>query len=483
MTLNLGGAPHDSDDIQDLWYALQEVGIIDPDGDSSTISTSGFQEAPAYGQTPYGATKTAELNVQFAIDPSFGLSEERYGWYSDGVFLDDTNITEANGRLKLETNAADGASNVRLRSSYPGQYIAHTISEPGLGAEIDPSNIERDADNLVSLTHGEISLELGSIDTATQTGINAHGISYESDATYHQVRVDQQDVLKTPQKDWNIDTMDGSGDLDNPSGLKLTPEDGYVYQFIYSWYGEGAMILALQDPDNGIIPLNSYVPNESEGRPPLSSPNLPIQVTVLNKGTADSLSVTVGGMQYATHGKGDIKTTTRTTEEARVTGGGFISDQVTLTDESVDPFNSTLSPLVAARRNSELTVQKSLRFEVDNVLLDCQSDVYAFIFDEFRPGDSGLDGTFSPPKSKGATTRESRILTNTTATTYSPTTDSVLRGFVFIPSSKNDPALIVGGDASSRIPLRSTVIIAAALAPGENATAATPALVKFLEGF
>jgi len=480
--VNFGGAPHDSDDIQDLWYALQEVGIIDPDGDSSTISNSKYQEAPAYGDTPYGARKTAELNVQFSIDPSFGLSKHRYGWYSDGVFFDRTHFDTSGSRIGITTSATDGTSSARIRSAYPGQYISHTVAEPGLGAEINESNVERDADNLVSLTHGEISFEVSSIETDTGTGINAHGISYESDATYHQVRVDGQDVAKVPQEDWNIDTMDGSGDLDNPSGLTLEPEGGYVYQFIYTWYGEGAMILALQDPDNGIIPLNSYVPTGS-ANPPVTSPNLPVQVVIQNQGTADSLGATVGGMQFATHGSGDLATTTRSTEEARHPPAGFISENTTLIDESVDPYQTTLAPLIAARRNSEREVEKGLRLEVDNVLVNVQSDIYAFIFDEFDPAGANLDGTFSYPRSRNGTEGESEILTNTTCTTYSPTSESVLRGFVFIPSSKNSPTLVTGGDANSRVPLRSTVVVAAALAPGENNTTASPALVKFREGF
>lgn len=482
MTLNLGDAPHDSNDIQDLWYALQEVGIIDPDGDSSTISTSKYQEAPAYGDTPYGARKTAELNVQFSIDPSFGLSKQRYGWYSDGVFFDRTNFDTSGSRITVSTNATDGTSSARIRSAYPGQYISHTIAEPGLGAEIASSNIERDAENLVSLTHGEISFKVGSVETSTGTGINSHGISYESDATYHQVRVDGQDVLKTPQKDWNIDTLDGSGGVDNPSGLTLTPEDGYVYQFIYSWYGEGAMILAIQDPDNGIVPVNSYIPSGS-ANPPVTSPNLPVQVILQNQGTADSLSATVGGMQFATHGRGELETTTRTTEEARHPAAGFISDNTTLVDEAVDPYQTTLAPLIAARRNNEREVEKGLRLEVDNILVNVQSDIYAFIFDEFDPAGANLDGTFAYPRSRNGTENESEILTNTTCTTYSPTNESVLRGFVFIPSSKNSPAIVTGGDSSSRVPLRSTVVVAAALAPGENNTTASPALVKFREGF
>jgi hypothetical protein len=154
-----------------------------------------------------------------------------------------------------------------------------------------------------------------------------------------------------------------------------------------------------------------------------------------------------------------------------------------LVDEAVDPYETTLAPLVAARRNSEREVQKGLRFEVDNILVNADSDTYAFIFDEFDPTGANLDGAFEFPRSRNGTDEEAEILTNTTCTTYSPTTESVLRGFVFIPSSKNTPSLVTGGDSSSRVPLRSTVVVAAALAPGENNTTANPALVKFREGF
>jgi hypothetical protein len=439
-------------------------------------------EDPAFPETPYGATKTAELNVQFSIDPSFGLSRERYGWFSDGVQFDKSNFDESVSRLDIQTNATANSS-ARIRSAYPGQYISHTVAEPGMGAEINVGNVETDENNLVSLTHGEISFELGSVDADTQTGVNNHGISYEADGTYHQVRVDGTDVAKIPQEEWNIDTVDGSGDLNNPSGLQLTPEDGYIYQFIYTWYGEGAMILAIQDPDNGIVPLNSYVP-DTPTKPAVSSPNLPVTASVQNKGTAEKLGFRLGGMQYAVHGTSDDATTTRTTEESRHASSSFISNNVALDGESIAPYQTTVAPLIAARRNSTPEVEKGLRLEVDNILLDSDSACYTFIFDEFDVPASNLDGTFSYPESRNSVVNdESNILTNTSCTTYSPSDSSVLRGFAYVPSSKNEPAVVTEGDTTSRVPLNSTVVIAAALAPGSNNTTADPLIVPFREGF
>jgi hypothetical protein len=36
--VNFGGSPHDSDDIQDLWYALKEAGFTDANGENPSIS-------------------------------------------------------------------------------------------------------------------------------------------------------------------------------------------------------------------------------------------------------------------------------------------------------------------------------------------------------------------------------------------------------------------------------------------------------------
>jgi hypothetical protein len=431
---------------------------------------------PRYPDTPYGARKTAELDIQFSLDPSYGLTKERYGWYSDKNFFDSTNFTEQGGRIKVETSATSGDS-ARIRSAYPGQYVSHTIAEPGLGADIDAEHIERDADGFVSLTHGEISFEVSSVDTDTNTGINAHGISFEPDATYHQVRSGGTDVAKIPQSEWNIDKLNGDG----PSGLELTPSEGYVYQFIYSWYGEGAMILAVEDPvKRRIVPVNYFIPDSVNN--PIESPNLPVQAFVENKDTAESLSFTLGGMQYATHGKQNEKQTTRTTEEARITANGFIDTEVVTSDNAVDPFAETGRPLVAARRDeSKLSVEKGMKFEVGDVQLSADQSCYIFVFDDFDT--SGLDGVFSDPVSRnGANINETRLKTNTTCTSYTPSNLAVLRGIAYVPSAKKEPSVVVRGDTTSRVPLRATSIVTVALAPGANNTEADPALVTFKEG-
>lgn len=469
--LNTSKAPEVFDEqVHDNNYVLNEL--------KSLIST---QNGPTR-TTPFGAEKTAEVDIQVSIDPSFGLNKQRFGWYSNGNFLDDANITEEKGKLLLSTSATSDDS-VRLRSAYPGQYIAHTVSEPGLGATIPEKHLEFADDGTVSLTHGEISLEIAQWSDTNQRALNAHGISFESDATYAQVRAGDQNVAFVPQENWNIDTLDGSGDAGNPSGKQLRPQDGYTYLFIYSWYGEGAYILAVADPASGkVLPMHWYVPDQNSDS--VHSPNMPVQATVENQGTADPLECRVGGMSYITHGsrKAGIGVGTRSVEEARSTATGFIDTPAVFNNEAVDPLAEPGVPLIAVRRDTDqIRFEKALRMEIVDIFANVDSNIYVFVFDEYGDANANINGTFNRPTSTGMSGDETGLETNTDLTTYSPSRAEV-RGVTFISSSKNS-AVTVTGDSSSRVPLQATSVVTAALAPGANSTAAQPFVATIVEGF
>lgn len=433
-------------------------------------------EGPPYPETPYGATKTAELDVQFSIDPSYGLSKERYGWYSNDVLFDSTFFSEDNGKISIETSATAGDT-ARITSAFPGQYIAHTVAEPGVGARIPSQHIERGGDDLVSLTHGEISFDIAQFSDTQSSAITSHGISFESDGVYHQVRSNDQNVEFTRQENWNLDPMDGTG----PSGRTLKPENGYVYLFIYTWYGEGSCILALQDPQtNDIIPVNRYP--AIEGNPPMDSPNMPVLVLVENGNTASPLSVKLGGMQFVTHGGSVRESVSRNTEEARRTTGGYINVSATTTNGAIDPFAEPGVPLVSLRRDkNNIRSRKGLKFTVESLFLNADSNCYLFIFDEYNE-ESALTGhNFTTPVSRGAT-NESRLESDTSATAYTPSNDSILRGMAYV-STTNKQTQQITGITTSDVPLEATAVVTAAKDVGANNTDAQPLLVTATEQF
>lgn len=449
-------SPTDDDRYTDIRLALQD-------------------EGPPLPETPYGATKTAELDIQFAIDPSFGLTKSRYGWYSNENLFDSTFFSTETGKIRMETSATSGDS-ARLRTAFPGQYTSHTVAEPGVGARIPEEHLQFDDNNLVSLTHGEISFDVAQWSDTDVRAYTSFGISFESDATYFQLRSEDEDVEFVKQEDWNIDPLDGTG----PSGRELRPERGYVYLMIYSWYGEGGYVLCIQDGmKNDLIPLHRY-PSFGANKP-LDAPNMPIQVTVENKNTADPIAAVVGGMQYATHGSID-ESVSRTTEESRITTGNYIDTAASTTGNAIDPFAEPGRPLISLRRETDnLRARKGLEFTVNDLYLSAESDCYIFVFDEYNE-DTALTGVnFSAPTSRGSAD-ETNIEVDTEATAYTPSSNAILRGMAYV-STTNRTTQEITGDTRSNVPLEAAAVTTVVKAPGENNTDANPFLLESTERF
>jgi hypothetical protein len=430
--------------------------------------------------TPFGATKTAELDVQFSMDPSFGLTRQQYGWYSNGTLFDSTHFTEGNGQIEIETSATANDF-ARLRSAYPGSYVSHTFAEPGIGAAIPEEYLEYDTSGrgeTVSLTHGEISIGAFEVDEAQDSDINTHALSFESDGVYAQVRKNNENVVFVRQENWNIDPMDGTG----PSGQVLRPEEGHIYNFPFTWYGHGALYIFIQDPlDGKMIPVHRA---RLEGDVSLGTANMPVEVAVQNLDNAQSLGVNVGGMQWATHGAARLadEEQGRTSEASRVTGTSFISDEVVLSNNEVDPFAEPGVPLVSMRRDiNDVESRTTLSVSVNDFFANVSSDVWIFVFDEYDEENTLTNENFRETNivQNGV---ESRVQVDTQATEYTPGPNATIRGMAYIVAD-NKSTQEITGDTSSRLPIEATVVCTAVLATGSNSTGARPFTLEVQEGY
>lgn len=428
-------------------------------------------------KTPYEAEKTAELDVQFSIDPSFGLTRQRMGWFSGSNFLDSSYFTEGVGSINMETPAetsTDGGT-ARLRSAYPGKYISHTQAEPGVGLQIPSKHLEYDTSGrgeTVSLTHGEITAGLIEVDLDINSGINTIAISFEDSATYMQVRRNDQDIEKVAQENWNIDPLDGTG----PSGKTLRPEDGLVYNFPHTWYGQGAIYLAVQDTKtSSVIPVHRA--EIDTGTSSLGTPNMPVQVAVENKTTADPLQANVGGMQYVTHGGGNLskaqrgrqtEVTARTTNKAIDVEAVF--DGVT---DALDPYAEPGIPAMAVRRDlTDVDSRTSLSIDTTDIFVSSEQNVYVMVWDEFEEDTALTEQNFRQPQLQRAS-NETRIQVDTEATDYTPSANAVLRAILFVTGNKQQTG-DVAGDSNARIPIDAARIVTAAIQPGANTTDLQP---------
>lgn len=59
--------------------------------------------------------------------------------------------------------------------------------------------------------------------------------------------------LFVAQTSWNIDVMDGSNSVNNPSGILLVPTNGNVYQISVQYLGFGAITYSIENQNNGLF--------------------------------------------------------------------------------------------------------------------------------------------------------------------------------------------------------------------------------------
>lgn len=415
---------------------------------------------------PYDALKTAEQQVQFSNDPSKGINKRRYHWWSNNSMFDLTNITSNDGRgtIDLDTTAT-GTDTVRVQSSLVGTYIAHTLAQPGIGIDVGTSNVSYDSNNHVQLSHGQVAFGVGWHDNTTGGwGVGGPvntflGILLEDDGAKAVLISNGNDLGNSPvsQENWNMDKMDGSESSDNPSGLTFRPDNGYIYNFPYTWYAFGALYVGVIDPETEkFVPFHKFnIPRSSFDRP-----NVVPMIMLDNGGVADSLSASLGGMQYVLYGGNSNDSEERGTDTSRITPSGYIDTQRVLNNEAVDPSAAIGSPIIAVRRESGV---RDTPVRASEIIPETADDIYIFAWDEYDADTAITGGTWREPHDTQFP-RETRLEVNTDLTGYTLGT-AVSRGWdKHTVSGNKEAASFLGTD--DRIPVDATRIYTAVNAGG-----------------
>ena len=107
----------------------------------------------------------------------------------------------------------------------------------------------------------------------------------------------------TKQADFNMDTLDGSGDANNPSGMDLDPTKLNVYQISFRWLGAGVINYAIEDQASGeIIMFHRQHYTNQHLLPHIDNPSFRVGYAVTNKGNTTNLTVTGASMMMAIEG-------------------------------------------------------------------------------------------------------------------------------------------------------------------------------------
>lgn len=108
----------------------------------------------------------------------------------------------------------------------------------------------------------------------------------------------------TYQSSFNIDTLDGTGNAGNPSGMLLKSQYLNVYQINFRWLGSGEIRYAIEDDSNGnmIFFHHEHYTNRNI-KPHVSQPSFRIGYIAQNLGSTSSVAVTGASLMGAIEGE------------------------------------------------------------------------------------------------------------------------------------------------------------------------------------
>jgi hypothetical protein len=141
---------------------------------------------------------------------------------------------------------------------------------------------------------------------------------------------------KISQNNWNIDRLDGSNGLYNPSGITLDFTKGQIFGYDMQFLGVGRVRMFF-DIGGQIVPVHEWNhANLTATLPYIGTPNLPVRYEVVNVGTASG-TTTLNVICAAIHSEGGANE--YSSRQFNATNG------VTLKTIS----NSSMTPILAIR--------------------------------------------------------------------------------------------------------------------------------------
>jgi len=100
---------------------------------------------------------------------------------------------------------------------------------------------------------------------------------------------------RVSQPNFNRDTADGSGSINNPSGYKMDPNHMQMIGIQFSWYGAGFMDFMVRGQDANFIILHRMKQNNINITASMRTANLPVRYEVLNEAGSGVTGISASG--------------------------------------------------------------------------------------------------------------------------------------------------------------------------------------------
>jgi len=325
--------------------------------------------------------ETIERTTLVDLSSSFGTSvlRDEIDSTGSGVIAEDPNDA---GEIVLSTgNTAD--SQINLRSAAYGRYTPGYSAQIGMGIRVPVNN----------WTEGEGRWGYFGNDTS------GSGFYFGYDASQQETFVARlvagTEVERIYQSNWN------GVDIEDVLDKDFRPEDGYIYQIDYSWYGYGIVNFQIvgqsidtisgRTPRQETVTVHSIVVNEDTSIP---DPNEEIRVELENGTNGDDNRLNVGGRQFSVFGtvSQEKRITSDTVFDAGFSGNSWTHIMSWTRDDTNVDANARLDV-----QNLDIGVDETCKFAV---VLNADVTGTNYQNPELVPDDESLlavsfDGTFN----------------------------------------------------------------------------------------
>lgn len=197
-------------------------------------------------------------------------------WDDQEVSGSGTTTTYNTNRASVTLGVADTTAGKRVRQTF--QRFNY---QPGKSLEIFNTGVMGAAAAGITRRIGYFDDQNGIFFQQTSSGMSVGIRSYVTGSAVDTV---------IPQASWNTDTMDGSNDENNPSGLLLDPTKVQIFAMDIEWLGVGSVrfsvvingALYLVHQQNHANIIDSVY---------MSTPNLPLRYEIENDGTGPAATI------------------------------------------------------------------------------------------------------------------------------------------------------------------------------------------------
>jgi len=361
---------------------------------------------PAQGMTAFNEHVTVQKRSQQVWKSSQPLSRLRDRWQGD--------VSQVHGEYRVRTSEEEPLA--YLTTLFRGDYVPGFEFEWGIGVRVPtfPS-----VDGLMQIGYFEYG-------TGFYVAIHESGVQL-----VWKSKGEIQEVVD--QKDWNQDTLDGSGDENNPSGAKVDFQHGTIIQgrLVYYGYGFLSVYFGVRDETNHFRVVEAHVFGKREGVS-LDTSNLFLSVK-LNQGAGHEIEAYVGGRQMSLIGE----------ENRQFRIAGEHRTRSDITDE--------WAPMISVQSKQELLDVFTQLFSVEVISED---NLLVGIFLE-----PSLDQTSFRESSVGHT-HETAMLYDTEARTMDISDSFVFSGITLVPGKSAGSARLMKEQlAPKRLPEDSVVTV------------------------